>query len=302
MPVRDRLLELQQNRERLLVKDNTQPGKESSTQKKMDGGKTIQAFLSDSSKIEAELKKMKDDVADILKLQQDMLSTPFPDKNNVVKYESLGEQIRVDATKIGVSLKQIEKDYSIQDLPEESAFKRVRTQQLNTLTAELNIATNEFFKIQAEYMDKMKTRLRRQLSARGDSIDDSKISTLLDQDSYSVFTDNYITNVHDAEQTLRDLEDRKKDILALEKSIADVNLLFKEMNLLVSTQGETLTTIESAIENTVVHVEAGNVELSKAREYQSKARRKKICIIGIIVVILVIIAIIITISVIEARK
>ncbi|CAL1529836.1 unnamed protein product [Lymnaea stagnalis] len=259
----------------------------------------MQSFITEAeaSKIENELNKMKTDVAELKKLQQHMFSTPFPDKNSVAKYQSLGEQVRFDATKIGGSLKELEKKYEGRDLPEESAFKLLRTQQLNTLIAELNILTNEFFKIQADYMDKMKKRLRTQMKARGDSIDDSKINSLLDQDSYSVFTDNYISDVHDAGQTLRDLDERKKDILALEKSVADVNLLFKDMNLLVSTQGETVDTTESAIDNTAMHVALGKVGgkgCSGCRAH--RVHRIKICVtfIGIIVIIL---AVIITVSV-----
>ncbi|BFZ16904.1 hypothetical protein BsWGS_19943 [Bradybaena similaris] len=294
MPMRDRLQEMQQQR-KLLQKGDQKPGRES--KKKMEEDKAMQAFLADATKIEEELTRMKTDVAEIKKLQQDMFSTPFPDKKGVTKYESMGEKVRLDATKIGTSLKQLETKYNVQDLPDGSAFKRAHVDQLNSLTTQLNIATNDYFKIQSEYMDKMKTRLRRQLSARGDSsVDDSKINAFLDQDVVSVFTDNYIADVHDAEQTLRDLEDRKKDILALEKSVTDVNLLFKDLNLLVSNQGETLTTIESTLDNAVVLVESGNQELIKTREYQKRARKRKCCIIIIVLVILVIIGIIITLS------
>uniref|UniRef100_A0A2C9KAK9 t-SNARE coiled-coil homology domain-containing protein n=1 Tax=Biomphalaria glabrata TaxID=6526 RepID=A0A2C9KAK9_BIOGL len=294
MPVRDRLNELHQQLE--LLEKEKKPGKGSSV-KKMEKEKTMQAFLNDASKIESDLVKMKADVAEIKKLQQDMLSTPFQDKANVTKYESLSEQVRMDATKIGTSLKSLEKKYEIQNLSDDSAFTRVRTQQLNTLTTDLNLSTNEFFKIQAEYVDKMKSRLRRQLSAKGEPIDDSKINTIMDENSYSVFTENYITDVSNAEQTLRDLEGRQKDILALEKSITEVNQIFKDMNLLITTQGETLDTIESAIENTTVHVEGGKKELQKAREYQSRARRKKCCIVIIIITVLGILALIIGLSI-----
>lgn len=294
MPMRDRLQEMQQQR-KLLQKGDQKPGRES--KKKMEDHKAMQAFLADASKIEEELTRMKTDVAEIKRLQQDMFSTPFPDKNGVTKYESMGEKVRLDATKIGTSLKQLETKYNVQDLPDGSAFKRAHVDQLNSLTTQLNIATNDYFKIQSEYMDKMKTRLRRQLSARGDSsVDDSKINAFLDQDVCSVFTDNYIADVHDAEQTLRDLEDRKKDILALEKSVTDVNMLFKEMNLLVSNQGEKISTIETTLDNAVVLVESGNQELIKTRKYQKRARRRKCCIIIIVLVILVIIGIIITLS------
>lgn len=295
MPMRDRLEELQQQRE-LIDKGGKKPG---SSKNKMDGGKAMQSFLSDASKIESEIAKMKQDVSEIRKLQQDMLSTPFEDKikNHVTKYESMGEQIRHDATKIGGSLKQLEKKVNDCDLPEDSALRRMHTHQLSALTTELNITTNDYFSIQSEYMEKMKARLRRQLSARGDTLgeDDSKMNELLDQQSYSVFTDNYVHDVHDAEQTLRDLESRNKDILQLEKGISQVNCLFKDLNLLVSSQGEQISTIEAAVNATVEHVENGNSQLNQARINQAKARRKKICCIGLVVTILVIVAVILAI-------
>ncbi|GFR64258.1 syntaxin [Elysia marginata] len=295
MPMRDRLEELQQQRE-LIYKGGKKPG---SSKSKMDGGKAMQSFLSDASKIESEIAKMKIDVAEIRKLQQDMLSTPFEDKIkiHVTKYESMGEQIRHDATKIGGSLKQLEKKVNECDLPEESALRRMHTHQLSALTTELNITTNDYFSIQAEYMEKMKARLRRQLSARGDRLgeDDAKMNELLDQQSYNVFTDNYVADVNDAEQTLRDLEGRKKDILELEKGISTVNSLFKDLNLMVTTQGEQLTTIEAAVDATTAHVENGTDQLAQARISQSKARRKKLCCIGLIVTILIIVGVILAI-------
>ena len=297
MPIRDRLEELQQQRE-LLEKDNKKPGSMSNKKKKVEGSKTMQAFLGAASKIEENLDKMKNDVAEIRKLQQDMLSTPFPDKNDVVKYESLGEQVRRDAKKIGDALKEIEKKYDVKDLDDDSAFKRMKNQQLGTLSTQLNISTNEYFKTQAEYMDKMKGRLRRQLSARGDGgVDDEKINSLLDQDTCNVFTDNYIMDVENAEQTLRDLEERHNDIINIEKSVTQVNQLFKDMNLLISTQGETLVSIEDNIERTNVHVEDGNKQLAQANVSRKRARRKKFCICGILLIVAAVVGAVIAISI-----
>ena len=296
--MRDRFEELQQQRELLEKKGDGKPGRDkSSKSKKMDGAKNMQSFLAAAAKLESNVEQMKKDVADIKKLQQDMLSTPWPEKSNVTKYESLGEQVRHDATKIGNALKELEKKYDLKDLSDDSAFKRMKEQQLGTLSTELNLATNEYFKTQAEYMDKMKNRLRRQMSARGESGDDSKINAILEQDSYNVFTDNYVMDVHDAETTLRDLEERNKDILNLEKSVTQVNQLFKDMNLLVSTQGETLQTIEQAVEDTEAHVEGGKVQLKKANEFRKRARRKKFCICGILIAVVVVIGVIVAVMI-----
>ncbi|KAK6989568.1 syntaxin-11, partial [Biomphalaria glabrata] len=261
MPMKDRLNELHQNMK--LLETEAKPVMWTK-RKKMDTGQTMHAYLQDANQIESELTKMKADVAELNKLQQDMVNCPFQDRARVTRYESLGERVRLDSTKIGASLKQLEQQYQLPHLSDDGVFKRVRTQQMNRLTAELNIISNDFFRIQAEYLDKMKSRLRRQLIAKGETVDESKLDSITDQNSYSVFTENYIIDVHNAEKTLRDLEDRQKDILALEKSISDVNQLFQEMNLLVTTQGETLDTIELAIEETDQCLQRGAEHLGEA--------------------------------------
>ncbi|KAK7482675.1 hypothetical protein BaRGS_00026084, partial [Batillaria attramentaria] len=107
---------------------------------------------------------------------------------------------------------------------------------------------------------------------------------------------NFISEVQDAEETLRELEERHKDILALEKSVTDVNMLFKELNILVANQGETLDNIETHIDQVEVNIEQGKDQLRQAKESQRKARRKKFCCFGIIGVIVIIVIIIIVVS------
>lgn len=289
MPVRDRTTELQQTHE-LLGNEKSKHGAKKKNKKEDKGAE--EDFMLEANKIETEIKKMKNDVSELKKLHKNLFSTPFPDES---QSKALEEQIRQNATKMCASIKQLEDNYK-QDIFVESTFKRIRSLKINTLVTELNESTNEFFKIQAEYTDKMKTRLRKQIGAKGISMDESQLNKLLEQNSYCVFTENYISNVQEAEQTLRDLQDRKKDILALESSLAEVNLLFKEMNLLVSTQGETLVRIEDATNQAADLVQGGNHQLMEARIKQAQARKRKICILGIVITVVIIIVVIIVIT------
>ncbi|KAL3867879.1 hypothetical protein ACJMK2_040725 [Sinanodonta woodiana] len=96
---------------------------------------------------------------------------------------------------------------------------------------------------------------------------------------------------------LEAIREREDAIRKLEKDITDVNQIFKDLGMLVHEQGEMLDSIEANVETAEVQVQEGTQQLAKARDYQSKARRKKCCIIIVIVVILAIIAIIIGVSV-----
>lgn len=299
MPVRDRLEELQSRRELLKTdKKEKMPGK-----KDENGG--LNAFLGKSSIVDADLNDFRAKVTEVKKIQQDLTSSPFCEKSVLVRYESLVQ----DTTNYGVKIRQ-----DIRKLEEEAdkyskahsndeGYKRVVKQQLNGLTTQLAIATNEFFKCQSDYADRMKNRLKRQLQAKGESeITEERMNEILGQDSYSVFTQNFISEVQDAEQTLRELEERHKDILALEKSVTEVNTLFKDLNLLVSQQGETLDNIERNIVDVEVTVQEGVKQLDQAKESQRKARRKKCCIFGILAVVVAIVVVIIVVVVVQNNK
>lgn len=299
MPVRDRLEELQSRRELLKTdKKEKMPGK-----KDENGG--LNAFLGKSSIVDADLNDFRAKVTEVKKIQQDLTSSPFCEKSVLVRYETLVQ----DTTNYGVKIRQ-----DIRKLEEEAdkytkahsndeGYKRVVKQQLNGLTTQLAIATNEFFKCQSDYADRMKNRLKRQLQAKGESeITEERMNEILGQDSYSVFTQNFISEVQDAEQTLRELEERHKDILALEKSVTEVNTLFKDLNLLVSQQGETLDNIERNIVDVEVTVQEGVKQLDKAKESQRKARRKKCCIFGILAVVVAIVVVIIVVVVVQNNK
>lgn len=296
MPVRDRLEELQAKRE-LLSK-----GEKEKKPKNMDGGgKGLSGFLGKASRIDTDLNSYRSRVSELRKLQQDLISSPFYDKAAVTRYDGMIQELTQKSVKIREEIRKLEEDaekYTASNKSDE-AYRRVSKQQINGLTTQLAMATNEFFKCQSDYADKMKDRLRRQLDARGEG--DERLSDIAGMDSYSVFTQNFISEVQDAEETLRELEERHKDILALEKSVTGVNMLFKELNVLVATQGETLDNIESNVEQVEVHVQHGNEELVKTQKLQKKARRKRCCCFTIVAVVAVIVVIIIVVLIVQSQ-
>jgi t-SNARE complex subunit (syntaxin) len=221
----------------------------------------------------------------------------------VNKYESLVQTLTNEGVSLRKSIKALEEEAEkyIAQHPTDEAFKQISKQQVNGLSTQLAICTNDFFKSQSQYHNKMKDRLKLQLQAKGEDVSEDRFNDILSADSYNIFTQNFISEQADAEQTLRELEERHKDILALEKSVTEVNQLFKEMNLLVSQQGDKLDSIEANIDNVEVTVQAGNEQLSQAVVNQRKARRKKFCcfiIIGVVVAIVItIVAVVISQSV-----
>ena len=63
--------------------------------------------------------------------------------------------------------------------------------------------------------------------------------------------------------------------------------LFLDLAILVQQQGEVIDNIQKNIEQAKYHVEKAEVDLVKAKEYQQAARKKKCCILMIVIGILV---------------
>ncbi|XP_015789929.1 syntaxin-12 [Tetranychus urticae] len=90
------------------------------------------------------------------------------------------------------------------------------------------------------------------------------------------------------EVDLETMREREQAIRKLESDILGVNQIFKDLATLVHEQGEVLDSIEANVENATSHIEEGVQQIVKAREYQTKARRKKLLIILILAIVLVI--------------
>lgn len=95
------------------------------------------------------------------------------------------------------------------------------------------------------------------------------------------------------------LREREMAVRKLEADIVDVNQIFKDLAALVHDQGDIIDSIEVSVENATEQVSAGTKQLAQAREHQSKARRKKCCLVVFGVIVL---AILITIIVIYTKN
>uniref|UniRef100_A0A1B0F074 t-SNARE coiled-coil homology domain-containing protein n=1 Tax=Lutzomyia longipalpis TaxID=7200 RepID=A0A1B0F074_LUTLO len=81
------------------------------------------------------------------------------------------------------------------------------------------------------------------------------------------------------------LVERETRVREIESAVLDVNQIMRDLNVLVSQQGEVVDTIEGSIENTRGNVEEGTSELMKAAESQAKYRKKVLILLIIAVII-----------------
>jgi t-SNARE complex subunit (syntaxin) len=87
--------------------------------------------------------------------------------------------------------------------------------------------------------------------------------------------------------------DRDQSIREIEKTVVELNDIFKDLSSLVSEQGSMLDNIESNIDVSVQQVSKGTEQLRKASDYQKKARTKMCCLFLLLSVILGVVVLVI---------
>jgi len=86
---------------------------------------------------------------------------------------------------------------------------------------------------------------------------------------------------------------RERDIKLIAKSINDLAEIFKDLSILVIEQGTILDRIDYNLEQTAVHIEEGNQQLTQASTQQKKARTKLCILLLCILVLVMVVAILI---------
>lgn len=94
--------------------------------------------------------------------------------------------------------------------------------------------------------------------------------------------------------SFEELAEREEQSRKLEHDIVEVNQIFKDLATLVHNQGEAVESIESNIFRATEDVARGTQEIARAREYQDKARRKKVyiamfCLLVVFIVLFIVI-------------
>eukprot|EP00045_Choanoeca_perplexa_P000588 m.15069 g.15069 ORF g.15069 m.15069 type:complete len:262 (+) comp10411_c0_seq1:187-972(+) len=88
------------------------------------------------------------------------------------------------------------------------------------------------------------------------------------------------------------IHEREQGVRELESQMVEVNDIFKDLATIVQEQGDQLDTIESHLTTTYDRVDGGVEQLTRASQYQKKARNKAMCLLVIVVIVAAILAIV----------
>ncbi|XP_050305155.1 syntaxin isoform X5 [Anthonomus grandis grandis] len=252
-------------------------------------GEFMNQFFQEVEDIREMIDKIQANVEEVKKKHSAILSAPQSDDKTKQELEDLMSDIKKTANKVRAKLKVIEQGIDNEETTNKnSADLRIRKIQQSTLSRKFVEVMTEYNRTQTDYRERCKARIMRQLEITGRTTTNEELEEMLEQDNSAVFTQGIIMETQQAKQTLADIEARHADIIKLENSIRELHDMFMDMAMLVENQGELVDRIEFHVETTQNHVAGGQEELKKARQYQTKARKKMIFIIICVIILLIV--------------
>eukprot|EP01038_Epipyxis_sp_PR26KG_P012664 gene12664-16975_t len=171
---------------------------------------------------------------------------------------------------------------------------RIRENLVNTLTRKFVDVMKEYQNAQTKYKTDIKKKVKRQVQLVKPDATNEEIEAVFKSEGGAkelMIREIMVGDAADSIQNaFQNVQDKYKDVLALEASVAELHQMFLDFALLTEKQGELLDQIEHQVTQAAEHIDKGNEELVEAIELQKSIRRKQCCVAMIILIVLGIIA------------
>lgn len=261
----------------------------------IDNHAFMDEFFSQIEEIRVSIDKISTDVEEVKRIHSIILSAPMTDQKTKDNLEQFTVDIKKEANSVRSRLKIIEQNIE-QDDTTSSADMRIRKSQHSVLSRKFVDVMTRYNEAQVDFRERSKGRIQRQLEITGKVTTDEQLEEMLESGNPAIFTSGIIES-QISKQALSEIESRHRDIVRLESSIRELHDMFVDIAMLVENQGEVVNNIEVNVMKSTDHVELAKAETKKALRYQSRARKKTIIIVCILLILVAIVALIIGLSV-----
>lgn len=162
-----------------------------------------------------------------------------------------------------------------------SSEARIRNNMHNTLTVKFLDLVTSYQEAQRKYKDKHNEKVRRQIKIVNPDATEEMIQQAIESGSKDIFASQLVDNRYkkEAEEALKYVQSKHKEIQKLESSINELHQLFVDMAILVEAQGELINQIEKNVESAANYTRQGVKQLEQANKYQKKSRKKMCCLL-----------------------
>ncbi|XP_034255692.1 syntaxin-1A-like [Thrips palmi] len=163
------------------------------------------------------------------------------------------------------------------NVPDSAPIQRIHSVQLSQGYKSIEQAMGRYEAELRRYAKALHQQVAQQMAiANGGRCDSGVVDAYIENGKLGMFVDNYLTTEQEARTMLQDVQDRHKELLALEKSIVEVQELFVCIHQLTEHQGDMIDSIEAHVEAANAKVADGSKNLKSAKKKQKSARKKKV--------------------------
>lgn len=181
--------------------------------------------------------------------------------------EDLNQQVKQLSQKVHSGLKRINQELQTEEAGPDrnTANHRIKKAQHVNLSRRFHEIMMEYSQVQEEYRDKTKLMMQRQLQITlGKRVSEADVDEMIEKGNTKVFNQDILVNTAQQRQALNEVEQRHKEIIALEQDIKELYDMFVDMAALVQEQGEVIDRIEHNVETAAHHTRKGREEIKQA--------------------------------------
>mmetsp|Transcript_20346 Transcript_20346/g.22105 ORF Transcript_20346/g.22105 Transcript_20346/m.22105 type:complete len:316 (+) Transcript_20346:253-1200(+) len=262
------------------------------------GNEQLNEFFNDVEIVKRNIAIIKEATRKISEINQNVVQATTADKES--DYSSELESVISETNKKAAGTKQL-----LQKLQEDTkrmrtsntsanskaqADIRLRENMFNTLTRKFVDVMKEYQNAQTKYKTDIKKKVKRQVQIVKPDATTEEIDAVFkagggagDVFKSAILTGEAADAIRNAYQNA---QDKYRDVLILESSVAELHQMFVDFATLTERQGELLDQIEHQVKDAADYIDQGNTELVEAIEIQKSIRKKQCCIALIVLIII----------------
>jgi syntaxin 1B/2/3 len=209
--------------------------------------------------------------------------------------DKIAQQMRLKMKKMRMENDDFDKSHNETD----PSLVKIRSNMHGTLVRKFLDQMQEYQAMLTKYDKKFRDKAYKEVQIVAPDASPEDIDEVLESGGEEAIFQKHIMEDRKhakAKQTLDYLKEKHNDLLALEKSITELNQLFMDMAILVETQGDLIDQIEFSVMNSKAFTEKAVETLKETEKIVSSTRKKKLCLwitIGLIIAVIVVVILIV---------
>lgn len=245
------------------------------------------ALIQEAEGIKAGLTSLRNNVKSLENQHKQALFALTPDQQN-----KFGQEIQRLTDETTSLIQKTKSQIDAMRRSADSTGDSMKHNMAETLAGKFAEVLQNYQKAQTEYADKLKAKMAQKVKIVKPDATEEQIEQAIENGQVekmfqqSTLDSQFLTA--QAKNALAYVQDRHRDIVAIEASVKELNRLFIDMAIMVESHGEILGHIEDNVGSAIMSTKEGTEHMRQAVIAQKKGRKKMYIIILILIVVVII--------------